>query len=84
MDDIPTETCARCEEEFDIDERYYEITVVDHPHPEDVAVDNGADDKTHLLCGVCGLKFPVWLDPEADSKDDLYDDSNSLFDNDLD
>lgn len=72
MDDPTTEVCSRCEEEFDIDEAYRVLTVTDHPHPEDVELGNIRDNRDYLLCGYCATELPVWLDPDADSVDDLH------------
>ena len=72
MEDVPTETCARCDVQFDIDEHYRVIRVVDHPHPDDIP--NIREEKEYPLCGPCAADFPVWLDPDVDSPEELHPD----------
>ena len=63
-----TKECERCETEFDIDEQYREVIVVDHPHPEDAKVGMVQDDLEYVLCGPCAMDLKDWFqadDPEA-------------------
>ena len=72
MVEVPTKICARCETEFDVDEAYRVIHVTDHPHPEDAELGNRKDEQSYILCGPCATEFPVWLEPDVDSFEELY------------
>lgn len=77
MAKIQTKTCARCETEFDIDTQYFTIQTSEHPHPDDMDTPNPMEDRSRTLCGPCIGKFRLWMDPEADSIEDLH--SGGLF-----
>lgn len=60
-------------------EKYEEIRVFDHPHPDDAEFGNGREDKTYIVCGPCSVQFQVWLEPEVDDWRNLHSDSSGLF-----
>jgi uncharacterized metal-binding protein YceD (DUF177 family) len=64
MVEIPTNECARCQTEFDIDEHYRKMFVSDHPHPEDVDAGYVEDDKEFILCGPCAADLQKWVKPD--------------------
>lgn len=75
MVEIKTKICDRCDTEFDIDEAYYNLSMKEHPHPEDMVGNNTPDERSWVLCGPCSAKLPVWLEPDVDSFEELHDES---------
>jgi len=70
-----TKTCARCEDEFDIEEHYRVVHVTDHPHPDDVEIGDDKEEESYVLCGPCAVDFRVWLNPDVDSFEELHPES---------